>query len=216
MTRSTHTWTAVVLTSLSMLLCGSLAVAQQPGSIGKVAALEGNATVLHRGNLLDAPLALQSPLYPEDMIHTAAASKIKLSLVDGTVLSLGEKSTLHLTTFVYSPKQKTRTSLFSIPEGLFRAVTAKVLPRSKVEVATTTAVAAIRGTDWMGEVTVESSAMVVLKGKVAVSSIHHGVRGKVTLTERMGTTVKGTEPPTTPNKWGEARVNALMKATELP
>jgi len=158
----------------------------------------------------------QSPLYQEDTIETDVASKIKITFVDGTVLSLGEKGVLEITKFVYSPQRKTQISRLTIAVGLFRAVVEKLLPVAKFEVATTTTVAAIRGTDWMGEVKPDSTAMVVLKGKVAIANFYSDTRGHVTLTEGMGTTVNANQPPTTPNKWGEARINALMKATALP
>lgn len=216
MKRRSRPWLPLVLTSMSMLILGSIALAQPQESIGKVAALEGQAKVRHKESSRSEPLTPESPLYREDIIQTGAASKIKLRFNDGSVLILGANATVEITAFVYSPPQDIQTSMFTIFLGAFRATIEKVLPRAKMEVITPTAVAAIRGTDWMGEVKIESTAIVVLKGKVAISNIRPELRGEVSLTEGMGTTVMINQSPTPPNKWETARVNALLKATALP
>ena len=200
-----------------MLVLASIGLTQPPESIGKVAALEGKAYVLHQGHTTSEHLAVGSPLYQEDVIQTEAASKIKLTFVDGTVLNLGENGLLKISKFVYAPEQKIQSSIFTISHGVFRAVMANLLPRSRLEVTTHTAVAAIRGTDWMGEVTRDSSAFVALQGRVdSIYNANPAVHGRVHLNDGWGTTVKVNQSPTRPTKWGEARVNALLKATALP
>ena len=218
MRRSFDTWMVAVLTSLSMILFGSIALAQQEKTVGKVAALEGTAYVLHKGSTESTFLTSESPVYQEDIIQTEAASKIKLVFLDGTSLNLGEHGTLKITQFVYSPEQKIQTAILTIAAGAFRAVVEKLLPKSKLEVTTHTAVAAIRGTDWMGEVTADSSAFVVLEGRVTcIFNANPAVRGRVHLFRPgLGTTVRADQPPTRPNRWSEERVSALKKATELP
>jgi hypothetical protein len=162
------------------------------------------------------PLALRSSLSQEDLIRTDATSKIGLTFLDGTVVNLGESTQLEITSFVYSPRGQTQTSLLSLPFGVFRAVVKQVFPRSTFEVTTATAVAAIRGTDWMGEVKANSTAIVVLQGKVAVAHTRRDIPGEVTLTEGMGTAVQVDQPPSAPTQWSQARVNTLLQATSLP
>jgi hypothetical protein len=201
---------------MSIIFCRALVLAQQQQSIGAVTALQGKATVMHPGSTHAEALTKQSLLYQDDTIQTEGASKLTLTFSDGTVLFLGEQSTLKITKFVYAPQQSTHSALFAIPKGIFRAIARKILPQSQFEISTTTAVAALRGTDWLGEVLPDSTAVVVLQGQVAVSHIRAEIVGEVLLTEGMGTDVKGNQPPTTPKKWGEARVNALRKAVMLP
>jgi hypothetical protein len=150
------------------------------------------------------------------MIQTEATSRLRLTFRDGTIINLGEESRLEITSYLYSPRQKTQTSLLTFPVGVFRAIVKRVLPHSTFEVATATAVAAIRGTDWMAEVRPDATAIVVLQGEVAVSNARSAVAGAVTLTPGMGTTVRVDQPPTTPTQWGGARVDALRQATSLP
>jgi hypothetical protein len=82
-------------------------------------------------------------------------------------------------------------------------------------VTTPTAVAALRGTDLMGEVAADSTAIVVLEGTVAVSNVRPEFRGLSTLTPGMGTTVRNDAPPSTPTSWSESRIEALRKATAI-
>jgi hypothetical protein len=203
-----------VLGLLSLLPCAA-ADAQQPKSTGQVTALEGKVTVLHQGKFTPEPLTLQKPVFQEDIIETDRASKVRITLVDATVISLGEQSRLELKQFSHDASQQTRSGRLAIASGFFRAILKEMTSSSTVEVITPTAVAAIRGTDLMGEVTADSTAIVVLEGTVAISNIRPMFRGLSTLTPGMGTTVKGDEPPSTPTRWSEPRIEGLRRATAL-
>jgi hypothetical protein len=199
---------------VNSLLWNALALAQERQSIGKVVALQGQGTVQRAGNSL--PLQLQSPVYQDDVIRTAAASRVKLTLLDGTELSLGEEGSLTLSKFVYAPQQKSHNVLVRIATGAFRAVTGSVLPQATFEIQTATAVAAVRGTRWMGQVSAEATAIFVMHGQVVVRHAEPGIGGEVVVSAGMGTDVRGTQPPTAPGKWKEARIEALQKAVTLP
>jgi FecR protein len=203
-----------VLGLLSLLPCAA-ADAQQPKSTGQVTALEGKVTVLRQGKFTPEPLTLQKPVFQEDIIETDRASKVRITLVDATVISLGEQSRLELKQFSHDASQQTRSGRLAIAWGFFRAILKEMTSSSTVEVITPTAVAAIRGTDLMGEVTADSTAIVVLEGTVAISNIRPMFRGLSTLTPGMGTTVKGDEPPSTPTRWSEPRIEGLRRATAL-
>src|SRR5262249_8986138 len=83
-----------VLTLASTLLWSITVLAQE--SIGEVTALQGQATVQRTGSAQAMPLHVQSPVYRGDTIKTLEASKIKLLLIDGTGLTLGERGTMTL------------------------------------------------------------------------------------------------------------------------
>jgi len=207
-------WWLSVLTMASTLLWSITVLAQE--SIGQVAALEGQATVQRAGVARAIPLSVQSPVYRNDTIQTLEASKIKLLLIDGTGLTLGARGTMTLSQLVYAPQRNTHRGVVSIASGIFRAVTRKVLPQTTFEVHTATAVAAVRGTQWLGEVTPDATAIVVLDGEVAVAHADASVRGEVVLTPGLGTDVQGKSPPTAPRQWAEKRVSTLLQATALP
>ena len=99
--------------------------------------------------------------------------------------------------------------------GVFRAILKEMLPPSTFEVTTPTAIAAIRGTDLMGEVSPNSTAIVVLDGSVEVLKIRPSPPEPIILTPGMGTTVTSDQPPSTPTRWSESRIEALRRATTL-
>jgi hypothetical protein len=215
MKRWSWLWLLVALVVVYILSAGLPAEAQQGEKIGAVTILEGKATVRHGASPTPQPLRVQSPIYQHDVIRTEAASKLQLTFVDDTVVNLGEKSTLEITRFVYSPQQPNQNSILTIPAGVFRAIVKKLLPQSTFEVTTPTAIAAVRGTDFMGEVSPETTSFVVLEGAVALFSARTIFRGIATLSEGLGSTISRDQPPSTPTKWGEARVEALRRATTI-
>lgn len=215
MRRGAWRWLLGVLMVVPVLLVGSSAETQPAESIGTVTALEGRATVQHYGSATPQPLGLQSPVYQQDVVHTQAASKLQLTFADDTVVNLSEQSRLEITRFVYSPQEQTQRSMLTISTGVFRAIAQRLLPQSTFEVTTPTAIAAIRGTDFMAEVTPEATAVVTLEGVVVVFGVDAIFRGPVTLTEGMGSTVRRNWHPTPPNKWGEERIEGLRRATTI-
>jgi hypothetical protein len=203
-----------VLGLLSLLPCAA-ADAQQPKSTGQVTALEGKVTVVHQGKSAAEPLTLRNPVFEEDIIETDRASKVRIILSDATVISLGEQSRLELKPFSHHARQQKRSNHLAVAWGLFRAIFKEITSSLSAEVSTPTAVAAIRGTDLMGEVTADSTSIVVLEGAVPVFNIRPTVRGVVTLTSGMGTTVKSNTPPSAPTQWSESRIEGLRRATAL-
>jgi hypothetical protein len=205
----------VAVLGLLSLWPDEAAHAQQLKRIGQVTTLEGKVTVLRQGKFSPEPLTLRTPIFQEDIIETDRASKVRLTLSDATVISLGEHSRFELKQLPQETRQQTPSSRLSIAWGLFRVILQEMTSPSAVEVITPTAIAAIRGTDFMGEVSADSTAIVVLEGTVVVSNRRPPIRDLTTLTPGMGTTVKGDAPPSTPTKWSESRIEGLRSATAL-
>ena len=197
----------------SGLSCGSIAQAGDPVAV--VAALQGRAIVVQRGSETAKPLSVNAPIFQQDIVQTAAESRIKLVFVDDTVLTLGEQSTLKVTEYVYSPERSERSSLLTLSEGIFRAIVRKLLPGSKFEVRTMTTVAAVRGTDWMGEATQNVTAMVVLEGAVAISSANPEVEGEVVLRQGDGISIRLDEAPAFKKKWSQIRIRSFKNRTSV-
>jgi hypothetical protein len=209
-------WLLIVLMVPQVLAPGSAAQAQLGEEVGRVTLLEGGATVQRSTSSTRQPLRVESRIYQQDVIRTEAASKVQLTFIDDSVVNLGEKSALEITRFVRSAAQQTQTSILTIPIGVFRAIVQKLSPQSTFEVTTPTAIAAIRGTDFMGEVTPELSSFVVLEGFVALFSVRTIFRGIVALTDGLGSSVSRDQPPSAPAQWRETRIEALRRATTVP
>ena len=84
---------------LLSLLPWAAAHAQQPKSIGQVTALEGKVSVLLQGKFAPEPLTLHKPVFQEEIVETDRTSKVRITLSNATVISLGEQSRLELRQF---------------------------------------------------------------------------------------------------------------------
>jgi hypothetical protein len=199
-----------------LLLWSTALPAQAPASIGAVDALVGDCTVIRFGQSGASGLAVGTALYEGDRIRTEAGARLKLEFVDGTVVQLGENTDLVLDWFLYAPDVNTQNVLLRVSSGIFRVILELVLPRAAFEVQTATAVATVRGTDWITEVTPEATAIVALDGQVAVRNIQPPIAGEVVLGPGEGTTVNASAPPTAVTVWGDARRNQFIERTTVP
>jgi ferric-dicitrate binding protein FerR (iron transport regulator) len=191
-------------------------LAQAPPAIGRVDALVGECTVVRFGESAISALAVGAQLYEGDRIQTKAGARLKLAFVDGTVVQLGERTDLVLDWFLHAPEANTENVLLRVTAGIFRVIADLVLPRAAFEVQTATAVATVRGTDWITEATPEASAIVALDGQVAIRNVELVHPGEVVLGPGEGTTVNESQPPTEPTVWGDARRESFIERTTVP
>jgi hypothetical protein len=193
---------------LGLIIASSLALtapitgAQEPA--GQVARLEGDALVTRAGAETTEVLERDAPVYLGDRIETLAGSRIELRFEDETVVLLGEKSTLRITEFVLSASGERDSAVLDLIGGIFRAVVSQVVPDAVFEVRTKQVVAAVRGTDWMAEVSDDTVAVVVLEGAVAVRRAD----AEVVLRSGDGVDVRAGEPLRT-KRWGQGRIDRL-------
>ena len=199
-----------------LLLWSTPSPAQAPASIGTVGALVGDCSVIRFGQSGASALAVGTELYEGDRVRTEAGARLKLEFADGTVVQLGESTDLVLDWFLYAPDVNTQSTLLSVSSGIFRVILELVLPRAAFEVQTATAVATVRGTDWITEVTPEATAIVALDGQVAVRNIQPPIAGAVVLGPGEGTTVNAGALPTAVTVWGDARRNQFIERTTVP
>jgi hypothetical protein len=201
---------------LLLMLWSAPLPAQAPPSIGRVDALVGTCVVIRFGQSGAAALAVGTEVYEGDRIRTQAGARLKLEFVDGTVVQLGESTDLVLDWFLYAPDVNTQSALLRVSSGIFRVILDLVLPRAAFEVQTATAVATVRGTDWITEATPEATAIVALDGQVAVRNIQPPIAGEVVLGPGEGTTVTADAAPTAVTVWGDARRNQFIERTTVP
>lgn len=183
--------------------------AQAPA--GLVARLEGGALVTRAGAGATEALEPDAPVYLGDRIETLAGSRIELRFEDETTVFLGAKSTLRITEFVVSAAGERESAVLDLIGGVFRAIVSQVLPDAAFEVRTKQVVAAVRGTDWMTEISDDAISVVVLTGAVAVR------RGEseVVLHDGDGVDVRPGEALQT-KRWGQGRIDRLRNRMFLP
>jgi hypothetical protein len=189
---------------------------QAADAIGSVSALAGQAQVTSQGETQARPLALGAEVFEGDRIRTAADAKLRLRLEDGSMLTLGAATDLSLSRFHYAPEQAARNVLLEVPRGIIRVLVELLVAHSAFELQTNTALASVRGTDWIAEAMPDATAIVALDGQVAVRSDEAAIGGQVVLGSGDGTTVRAEQPPQASAPWGEARKSSFIERTALP
>lgn len=181
--------------------------------IGQIVKLSGNAAVTRAG--ATAPLVLGSALEAGDTLTTDAAGRLRLQLIDGSVINLGSQSTLSIDDVISDGPGTERQIALELELGALRAHAAPATPQSRFEIRTTKAISAVRGTEWGIRTNEVQSDILVLSGRVGVRKNEVSGKSAISLTRTLGVTVtdQGLGQIT---RWGEAQVNALLSATEVP
>jgi len=182
----------------------------QPPVIGEVVAVRG--AVFFDAGTVQQPLVVKAPVHRGDSI-VSAAGKAQIGLLDGTIISVGENSRVRVADYDASGAG-TRARL-GLVSGVLRLLVNKISPSGHFEVETETAVAAVRGTDWVIEATPEKTAVAIVTGVVAVSGRAAPASPPVVLDAAgQGTDVPRGGAPSPPTRWGQQRfADTLARAT---
>jgi hypothetical protein len=204
---SLRSWLVAGAAWLALAWAGSAAAAE--AIIGSVLGVRGDVYA-EAGNER-RPLAPNAAVRLGDTI-VCGQGKAKIALNDGTVLSIGENSRMRLADHAgVAGGAKTRVNLIS---GVVRfGVT--FTRGGAFEVETETAIAAVRGTDWVMDVTPGQTAVAVVAGVVEVSTRAAVAQPTVVLDgEGQGTDVRQGSAPTPPARWSAQRIaSTLARAT---
>lgn len=206
-----HTWQARAVQAclLAIAICQAPAALAADVIVGSVRAVRGS--VLVDSGSGPQPLTVNATVHPGDAI-VSNAGKAQIVLDDGTIISVGENTRVRITHERTGNAAATRLGVVS---GALRLLVAKMTPAGKFEVETETAIAAVRGTDWVIEVTPERTSVAIVSGVVAVSGRDGNVQATVVLDARgQGTDVRRGSPPTPVALWGAQRFSdTLSRAT---
>ena len=200
-----------VLLACPLLLLAVGPGASAPAEVGKVARLVGRVSVATAG-AASADARPGMKLHEGDRIVTGPGGRVEVVAEDGTTLAIGERTTVTLTRFARPRGAGGGHGLLDLIEGILRIG----LPLSwdRFEVTTGTAVASVRSTDWVIEAKPDDTAVFVVKGRVQV--VNRAGTGGVLLDPGFGTDVRPGALPTTPKRWGQARVDAALARTRVP
>ena len=154
------------------------------------------------------------PVHVGDRIRTGANATARILFVDDSTLSLSRNSDLEITEYLFDAEQERRSAL-NLWMGRARATVSRFVGDSGCTVNTPTAVAGVRGTEFVLEVApageeypdtdprespeLYSTEIVVVSGSVAVSSLLADL-GEVLLGPGTGTSVGSGAPPTPPRQ----------------
>jgi hypothetical protein len=180
----------------------------QDGLAGQVTRLAGSAVLVRDGS--ETALAISQQIMVSDSIRTGPDSRAEVTFTDGSILTVGPESDIAVSFF--APEASESSAILDLVSGIARLTVNKATAWGRFEVRTTTAVASVRGTDYLVEALPGKSSVFVSEGRVAVSS--RAGAGTVVLREGQGVdmTAEFVEPVV--KFWGlKRKIEALARVT---
>ena len=183
--------------------------------IGKITGLVGSATVQHAGGAGTEPLILNEEVHQGDILHAGPGAKLRVTLRDASVLSLGADTELKLDHLALAAPPSDRGSLFTLAGGFLRTAVGRLRPGSLFEIHSPSMVAAVRGTDWIESYSAGTTEIFVAEGSVlATNAADQTDWALLNAGERVS--FKHGSPHTTVIRWGQEKINRYVEATRVP
>ena len=121
-------------------------------NIGKITLLEGEAFVKRGEETLR--LNLSDQISNNDFIETKTNSKVKITFIDNTIITIGKESSLKIEDYFFDSNNKNSAkSELSVSKGAFHAITGQIgkVNPEKFKLKTKNATIGIRGTEIYGD-----------------------------------------------------------------
>jgi hypothetical protein len=184
--------------------------AMAQAAAGEVLAMGGQCFIEAGGQR--SQVKIGDPVHVGDTLDAPEGAKLKLRMVDGSVISVASGSRMTIDAYAGGGGQA-RDAKLSLAAGLLRAVVAPVSQPSRFEVATATGVAAVRSTDWFIEAKPGSTQVGVLAGTVSLTS--SATEHAVDIPARWGARVEAGRDPVQARVWRQSEFDAVIARTDL-
>jgi hypothetical protein len=155
----------LVLTVAVLLLLGLTGAARAADNGGEVLTFNGDCFVVAGDQR--TPLKMGDAVHVGDAIDVPEGAKLKLRMVDGSVLALASGTHMTIQSYTMSTNGGQRDAKLGLDTGLLHAVVSTMSQPSNFEVDTATGVAAARSTDWFVEDSPDRMSVGVLDGEVS-------------------------------------------------
>jgi hypothetical protein len=182
----------LVLTCALLLGLTNLSSQQKPSQAGDIRALVPTGHVLRSGAAEEAA-QVNAAIYWQDEVRTDRGGRVRIGLLDGSILNVGSESSLRV--LQHDPgKQQTELELVY---GRVRANAVRIAqPGGKFEVHTPVAVAGVVGTRFGVRTSADQSLVICYEDVVRVRNAEANVKGEVLLHTGEFTRVLRGVPPT--------------------
>lgn len=177
---------------------------------GHVSRLTGAVAILRSG--AETAASVGGEIFVADTIRTGTDGKAEIAFTDGSVLTVGPDSEVAVSFF--APEASESTALLDLISGIARMTVNKATAWGRFEVRTTTAVASVRGTEYLVEALPEKTAVFVAEGRVAVSS--RAGAGTIILRKGQGVDVTKEYVELVAKTWGAKRRDAALARVTFP
>jgi hypothetical protein len=197
-----HRLHSFVLLLAVLALCARATRAQE---IGTIASLDGGADIGRGGTWM--PAAIGAPINLGDELRTGTPGRLRIVFQDDSVITVGDDSHLVIDQQVFDPRRGTARSLIELLRGKLNALVSDYYHTAgnSYEVKTHTAVAGVRGTEFVMtyDADTDVTEVVGLSGHVEVHSMLDPTAPGVLVTAHEATTVASGRLPTPPQRVGE-------------
>ncbi|MEK9752651.1 MAG: FecR family protein [Rhodospirillaceae bacterium] len=159
-------------------------------------------------NALPRPLKTGDTILAGDVLSTGKDARLEVTMIDGTVLTLGEKAVMVVSEFVMGNQPNAAARLL---QGAFNATTGKIMQTADATFLVETEVATIgvRGTTFWGGMLDDKFEVAMLVGKGVYLETP---AGWVELSKPgEGTAIADAKSqPTAPTAWGKAKIDRAV------
>lgn len=153
-------------------------------------------------------------LHVNETVKTGKSARAILRFYEGTQLTLGADTAMHLENFVANETEK--KAVLNFTQGAFRIITGSITQTDSpsFQVNTPIGTIGIRGTEfWGGNLNDDGSVDVLLINSEHTLVVSNEFGSVVLDQAGLGTTLKAGEAPSAAKKWGPAKVQKAVAAT---
>lgn len=138
----------ICLVTLLLLIASVSAAGEGAGAVAKVNTLAGQARITRAATGIQIAAATGLDMFLKDGIQTMEKSRLSMKFVDGSVVQVGSRSKLVISSYMYDPKRKVRNTGLGLLAGAIKFTTAKLMgfKEKKFQITTPTATCGARGT----------------------------------------------------------------------
>jgi FecR protein len=205
----------VLLGLFGLLLLGTTPTSAGAQVIGIVTGLLGPVSVRHSGGVGPEPLALHNEIREGDVLRTGPGARLKVTLRDASVLSLGADTQLKLDHLAQSALAGEPRSFFTLAGGFLRTVVGRLRPGSIFEIRSPSMIAAVRGTNWIESYSAGTTEIFVAEGLVLATSTADRSDWALLAAGEGASFITG-GPHTPVVRWGQEKINRYVEATRVP
>lgn len=203
---------------VALLFLSPSAAVEKKLPVGAVVAWTGGVYIYHEDGTEGVKVKGMEGIYPHDTIVTSLKSRAKILMKDDSILSLGENAKMVVKDYLLAEANDNRVSVFKIFSGKVRTLAGRVFrgSESRFQMETPTAVAGIKGTDFIISTSERESEIVTITGEVMAKNISPSISGEVILKRGLATRVQEGKAPAEPFEVSRERLSELIGETSIP
>lgn len=201
-----------VILSLLLVLFGQGAWAQTVHGILRV--VKGDVRVISASDGKEIKAKIGQKVYPKDTIIAGVDSRAKIVMVDNNEINISPDSKVVIQSYEYNPEADTKKVNLNVLYGKIRAkVNQKYEGENRFQVKTPSAVAGVRGTDFMTSYSNDTKVtqIVTFEGSVVfgVPGPNGQINNPVTVAVGQTSASQGSSPPAPPSAMPKNELSSI-------